>query len=308
MAPILFSQGAQAQSDSLTNDPLKEYLEQNNIEYLTSPEGFYYTLEKEGDTSQTKPGKFVEVHYTGKLLNGKKFDSSYDRDLPFVFKLGENRVIKGWEKGIQTMGVGAKGTLYLPPNLAYGARAVGPIAPNSSLIFDIEVLRVLSPEEFEQWREKMQQAQMEARKKQMAELEKKKKMLIAQERDTLEAYLKAQGIEATRDSSGLYYVVEEVGDTSRQVQKGQDVKVHYRGKLLNGKVFDSSFERGEPISFAIGTGRVIQGWDMGIPLFNVGGKGTIYIPSPLGYGPRGAGSDIPPNSILIFDIEVVDAQ
>ena len=87
---------------------------------------------------------------------------------------------------------------------------------------------------------------------------------------------------------------------------GDNVTVHYTGMLLNGEVFDSSVERDQPFSFQLGQGMVIRGWDEGITYFNKGAKGKIYIPSSLGYGPSGAGGVIPPNAVLIFEIEVLD--
>ena len=87
--------------------------------------------------------------------------------------------------------------------------------------------------------------------------------------------------------------------------QADNVSVHYTGMLLNGEVFDSSLER-QPLSFTLGQGMVIQGWDEGISYFNKNAKGTIYIPSYLGYGARGAGGAIPPNAVLVFEIELID--
>ncbi len=106
--------------------------------------------------------------------------------------------------------------------------------------------------------------------------------------------------------TGLFYTVNEPG-TGKPVQAGYIVKVHYTGRLLDGTEFDSSIKRGEPLQFPIGKGKVIPGWDQGIPLFSIGGKGTLYIPSGLAYGASGFPGVIPPNAVLIFDIEVVDA-
>ena len=90
------------------------------------------------------------------------------------------------------------------------------------------------------------------------------------------------------------------------VPKGSTVKVHYTGKLADGTVFDSSVTRGEPIEFVIGEGQVIPGWDQGITQLKKGQKATLTIPPHLAYGEQGAGKDIPPNSTLTFDVEVVD--
>ena len=117
----------------------------------------------------------------------------------------------------------------------------------------------------------------------------------------LQDYFTQNNITAQKTSSGLYYVVTEQGTP---MQNGENVTVNYEGKLLSGKKFDSSFDRGQPFSFPVGTGRVIKGWDEGIPLIGKGGKGTLYIPSHLGYGAQGAGGDIPPYSILVFRVEV----
>lgn len=110
-----------------------------------------------------------------------------------------------------------------------------------------------------------------------------------------------------KTASGLEYIEIEAG-TGAQAQAGKTVSVHYTGKFPDGKVFDSSVSRGEPISFALGQGRVIKGWDEGIALMKVGGKAQLIIPPELGYGERGAGGAIPPNATLVFDVELVDVK
>lgn len=112
--------------------------------------------------------------------------------------------------------------------------------------------------------------------------------------------------------SGLKYVDTLVGTGPAPV-RGQKCIVHYTGWLNDGrgghgKKFDSSLDRNEPLAIPIGVGRVIKGWDEGLLSMKVGGKRTLYIPSFLGYGPRGAGGDIPPNADLIFDVELVSVQ
>ena len=104
--------------------------------------------------------------------------------------------------------------------------------------------------------------------------------------------------------SGLKYVEIEVG-TGPVPKKGTKVAVHYTGQLEDGTVFDSSHNRGQPIEFTLGVGQVIAGWDEGIGMMKEGGKATLIIPPNLGYGNRGVGGVIPPNAILIFDVELV---
>jgi peptidylprolyl isomerase len=112
--------------------------------------------------------------------------------------------------------------------------------------------------------------------------------------------------------SGLKYVDTLVG-TGPSPLRGQVCRVHYTGWLADGqgghgKKFDSSVDRGEPLAIPIGVGRVIRGWDEGLMTMKVGGKRTLHIPSYLGYGPRGAGRDIPPNADLVFDVELIGVQ
>ena len=105
-------------------------------------------------------------------------------------------------------------------------------------------------------------------------------------------------------ASGLRYQILQKGD-GKQATKGAGVSVHYKGQLLDGTVFDSSYKRKEPIDFNVGLGQVISGWDEGILLLQVGDKARFVIPSNLGYGSAGAGGVIPPNATLIFDVELM---
>jgi len=113
---------------------------------VTTESGLKYIVVKEGNGKKAKAGNAVEVHYTGWLTDGKKFDSSRDRGVPIEFTLGEGQVIKGWDEGIALMRVGGKMRLIIPPELAYGSRAVGDVIPaNSTLIFDVELMGVHKP-------------------------------------------------------------------------------------------------------------------------------------------------------------------
>jgi peptidyl-prolyl cis-trans isomerase A (cyclophilin A) len=112
----------------------------------------------------------------------------------------------------------------------------------------------------------------------------------------------AAGFDQT--DSGLRYKIIQKG-SGAQAEKGKSVSVHYEGSLDNGQVFDSSYRRKDPITFTLGIGQVIQGWDEGIALLKEGDKARFVIPSYLGYGERGAGGVIPPNATLVFDVELL---
>lgn len=131
-----------------------------------------------------------------------------------------------------------------------------------------------------------------------------REQLIAEKRKANEAELDklATGFEQTK--SGLRYKIIQKGD-GKAAEKGNMVSVHYKGQLADGTVFDSSYKRNQPLDFQVGVGQVISGWDEGICLLNVGDKARLVIPSDLGYGAQGAGGVIPPNAILVFDVELM---
>jgi peptidylprolyl isomerase len=238
-------------------------------EEITTASGLKYKVTEIGSGRKVEIGDKVTVHYTGKLTNGTKFDSSKDRNQPFSFKVGGGQVIRGWDEGLALLNIGDKATLTIPANLGYGSRDQGPIPANSTLIFDIEVLDASTPV--------------------------KAVPFDVKGKDTLST------------ASGLKYIIVKKGDGAK-AENGKTVDVHYTGYLMDGRTFDSSVERGEPISFPLGQGMVIKGWEEGIALMQVGDKMRIIIPSELGYGANGAGGVIPPNATLIFDVELMNVK
>lgn len=110
-------------------------------------------------------------------------------------------------------------------------------------------------------------------------------------------------LDLTRHDSGIYYSISNPGEGDARPGMSSQITAHYAGTLLNGQKFDSSFDRDTPLDFKLG--QVVKGWQIAIPLLGKGGKGTFFIPSGLAYGERAAGP-IPPNSVLVFEIELID--
>ena len=129
----------------------------------------------------------------------------------------------------------------------------------------------------------------------------------AAEREAAEAKMEQLAAGFDKTESGLRYKMIQKG-SGKKAENGKTVSVHYTGQLEDGKVFDSSYPRKKPIEFPLGRGNVIEGWDEGIALLQVGDKARFVIPSHLGYGSRGAGGVIPPNATLIFDVELMDVK
>lgn len=121
---------------------LQQYLKDKKITAKPTASGLYYIEKVKGTGPQAANGKKVSVHYTGTLLDGKKFDSSVDRGKPFEFTLGQGQVIKGWDEGIAMMKKGGKATLIVPSSIGYGERDMGDITPYSTLVFEVELIDV----------------------------------------------------------------------------------------------------------------------------------------------------------------------
>ena len=245
--------------------------------------GLQYRIVTSGSGATPTADDFVTVHYAGRLIDGTEFDSSYKRGEPATFPAG--RLIKGWTEALLLMQVGDKWELTIPADIAYGERgAGGVIPPGATLVFDIELLGIKSEADLI--------AEQEAA---MAGFKNEQAAFLAEN-------TKKDGITTT--ASGLQYRVIAEG-TGKAPGATSQVTVHYAGTLINGEEFDSSYKRGEPISF--GLDGVISGWTEGVQLMKEGGKYEFFIPYDLGYGERGS-SNIPPYATLIFTVELISVD
>lgn len=239
-----------------------------NQEY-TSISGLKVNLQKSAKGKLLNKGDKIKVHYSGTLVDGRKFDSSREKNQPFEFIIGMRQVIAGWDEAFQLLKVGEKAILTIPPDLGYGETPMPNIPAGSYLVFDVEVLeakRNFVPQPFE----------------------KKEK-------------------QKTLTSTGLEYYIIQQGE-GEKAEKGKTVEVHYTGFLENGDVFDSSIIRDKPFSFRLGSGMVIPGWDEGIAVLNAGGKALLSIPYHLAYGEAGRPPLIPPKARLLFNVELISVK
>jgi len=287
---VFAQKGKEKTQAEIDNDLIKNYLKKNKLtkKFTKTETGLYYHIEQKGEGKPADADKKFKVHYKGSLLDGTVFDSSYDRGRAIEFTL--SMVVKGWREGLMFFNEGTKGTLLIPSELAYRQRAMGDNIPaNSVLRFDLELLELM---------DNPQPVAKKAEETQPADRREQEAAILA--------YLDKSDIKgkALRTESGLYYYIENEG-TGKNPDINSTVKVHYKGSLLDGKVFDSSYDRNEPLSFPLNG--VIKGWQEGIPLFKEGGKGVLIIPAALAYGSRTMGP-IPGNSILRFDVELLEVK
>lgn len=268
----------------------------------TTPEGLEYQfhVNEEGETASDS--SVVSFHLV--IKNGK---DSVLTDTPVEGQLVANLTgsvqYKGsWEHGLKLMSEGDSVTFWVPvDSLITDASQLPPfIEKGSKVSFNVKMNKIQTIETaMKDYEEKMAQMQKDA-----AEAEIK---YTAIDDSLITDYASKNNLNVQKTSSGLQYVVTQQGK-GKKPSAGDTVKVHYTGKLLDGTVFDSSVERGEPIEFPLGEGNVIPGWDEGIALLNEGSKATLLIPSRLAYGTRGAGGVIPPNSVLLFEVELVNIK
>lgn len=245
--------------------------------------GLQYRVVESGDGKSPTAESYVTVHYAGRLIDGSEFDSSYKRGEPATFPAG--RLIPGWTEALQLMREGDKWELAIPADIGYGESGAGGVIPgNATLLFDVELIEVLTVDE--------------ARAKADAQAEAHKNEQLA--------YLEENGNKdgITVLESGLQYRVIEEGE-GKSPEATSMVTVHYKGTMIDGTQFDSSYDRGQPAKFPLDG--VIKGWTEGVQLMKEGSKYEFFIPYDLAYGERGSRS-IPPYSTLIFTVELISVD
>jgi FKBP-type peptidyl-prolyl cis-trans isomerase FkpA len=265
-----------------------------NSDYQKTSDGLLYKIVEDGKGDSTiKPGQYLKV-YLSSSINDSIINSNYDRipaygmydtttknTYSFIDFLGK---MKAGDSAIFIQSIDTlqkKGMLQYNNTFKQGGTIVG----------TVKILKVLPSEDA-----------VNADYKAEVEAEKQREIV------DLRKYLKEKNIAATETKKGVFVVVENPG-TGAQADSGMKVAVNYTGYLKNGKKFDSnldsSFQHVQPLEFVVGTSAVIEGWDDGIKLFREGGKGKIYVPAMLAYGPQARGEAMPAFSDLIFEIDLL---
>ncbi|KAB2641326.1 MAG: peptidylprolyl isomerase [Verrucomicrobia bacterium] len=221
-------------------------------------------LKKGSGSKKPAAADTVTVHYSGWTTDGKLFDSSVKRGSPTSFPL--HGVIKGWTEGLQLMVEGEQRRFWIPAALAYGENPGGG-RPGGLLVFDVELLSIK----------------------------------VAPKPPEVPSDVAAAPKDAEKTASGLASKVLTKGSGATHPKATDQVKVHYSGWTTDGKLFDSSVTRGEPITF--GLNQVIPGWTEGVQLMVEGEHRRFWIPAALGYGENPGGGR--PGGLLVFDVELI---
>ena len=271
------------------SDKLQEYIQANNLQVMPAASGLYFTETTPGNGKKPREGDWVKVNFALSLLDKVPIYSSFEGE-PASFEFGKQFENPGVTEALSMMSEGSRASLIVPSSLAFGAAGRGDIVPPySTLLYDIQMLKIQTKEEH--------QAELE-KAKQLRQAKEEKNLIESQR--FLEQNSKKEGVITL--PSGLQYKVITMG-TGEKPGSTDMVTVNYHGTLINGTVFDSSIERGQPATFRVNG--VIRGWTEALQLMPVGSKWTLYIPSELAYKNQQRGQFIEPNMALIFDVELL---
>ncbi|OSZ78494.1 hypothetical protein CAP35_09650 [Chitinophagaceae bacterium IBVUCB1] len=266
--------------------------------YNKTASGIEYKMYRDNKaTANAKETDFVEIHIHTKYNDSLIFDSRANNNgKPVSFPVTQPKFNGDLAEVLGMMSAGDSMVAYVSVDSIIAAKQKTQpwMKPGGKVTYIISMLSVKTQEQ-------VNKEKNMSNSEQFAIDDKIIFVYIADKRIT--------GVQKT--PSGLYYTITKEG-TGEKAKAGQTVYVNYTGRTLDGNVFDSSvdpkFKHQEPISFLLGKGNVIQGWDEGIALLNKGAKATLFIPSPLAYGKNSPTAAIPPNSILVFDVELVDVK
>ena len=277
----------------------------SNSQQMETDSGITYQFVNNGSGEIPPDGGFWMMNIAYYNDKGDTLFSSNNQGgaMPMNYMAAQFTKNASIEECFSLIGEGDSAVFYISADSLYKNSSGRPAPPDlvgTKIKLCIGIDQVFTTEEFSAYSAEMEQVQ------------------IAKEKESIQAYLIEKGITAEVTREGLYYEITQSGNGVKP-QIGQKVRVNYTGYTMEGIVFDTSFEEiakeaniyspgrpYEPIAFAIGTGAVIQGWDIGLGLLDEGGKATLVIPSPLAYGNRGAGALVKANSTLVFTVELVE--
>lgn len=280
--------------------------------------GQQFTVVRKGDGVTVDSGKFMIMNFVFKDGKDSTWNDTGKSGIPLIMQ--KQGVVRPGDKVLEVINMLTKGdsvTFQVPARDIFANSFRQPVPANvdslSKFTFIIGLTSILDREQFQKF-------QQELMARQNDKVMKERKEQLGKDTLTIDKYLADKGIKVKKTASGLRYVVNKQG-TGENAKDGQVVKVDYAGYLLNGKYFDTSIEpiakeKGlyqqggnySPIEFRIGPNSVIEGWLEMLKLMNKGSQVTVYVPSTLAYGSQRRSKDIVENSILVFDMTLIDIK
>ena len=279
-----------------------------------TPNGFEFKIIKEGDGVLAKAGEVMVFNYQMKDSKDSLWFNTDEEGMPAALPIGDTTSLSSEPGMIQVFRMLSKGdsvTFTMPIPEFFTKVAGGFVPPNvdttRTLSFSVGVIDIMDMEGYQIFQTELME------KKSVAQLEK--------DGATIDSFLKDKGVESQKTAAGVRYVITQPGE-GENVTSGQTVSINYTGTLLDGTFFDSNIktvaeangtynparEPYAPYDVTVDQSSVITGWHDAIKALNKGAKATVYIPSPLAYGPQRRSEEILENSILVFELEIVDVK
>lgn len=264
-----------------------------NAEEKETPSGLKYTIVKKGDGTLPKKDDMVLFDFVMKDSKDSVWNDTYEGGMPGVVMIADTSAL-GKEDGMtqmfRSLSKGDSVVVSMTVGKFFKDLVQAPVPPSVdstlSISYLIKVTDIMSKDSFRELQPKLMEA--------------KAKKQINKDEKSITDYLQKNNITAERDSSGIHYVIHKTNEGSAKPEPGSCVEVEYAGKFLKT---EEEFDKNDRIAFPL-TG-VIKGWQLAIPKLGIGDSATFYIPSALAYGPQGYPGAIPPDAILIFDVELL---
>lgn len=273
-------------------------------ELKTRESGLQYKFFRVGEEAAPDSSKLLIMNMLATTAKDSVLFDTRLQGLPMAIPANAQEMKGLLSEGVKMLHKGDSVQFVIPAKDFYAQTANVPVPPgideNSNLTFNIGVTDVTDEEAY-------RQMQMEVYRKMQAEAALSQKKQLAEDIQIINKHLADKKIVADTTASGVRIQVTQQGKGAKP-QPGDNIVVHYKGTLLNGEKFDASYDRNEPFTFPVGQGMVIPGWDESLLQLPKGSKATLFIPSTLAYGAQQRGDVIKPNSILVFEVEVVDIQ
>lgn len=276
---------------------LIKYVKANKIAIAPNESGLYYIEKKKGRGKTIKKGDVVSFRISIKELNGNLlFSNLADDKAAISIEYGQQFDTKGFNEALGLMRKGGVADLIVPSRVGVGRYGMSGVEGFTTLLYTVKI------EDITPAAKVRKQKEAEARKRDL-----NREPISKEEDASIKKWLKSNGINVKPQPSGFYFINIAEGKGKRP-KHGNTVSVHYKLYNLNGEVIDSSMDKTNPFTFMLGTNAVIDGWEKAIKLMKEGGSATVVIPSNLAYGKQGRGKIIPPNTTLIFDINLLSVK
>lgn len=276
-------------------------------DYRETVNGLRFNFHEDAPGITGKIGELASLHMVMKSESGDVIRNSYSEKggKPILFPIRYSSFDGDLYEAVSLMSIGDSASFLIAADSMYALIFKKPLPENvkvgSDLKFTIKILNIQSQKER---LGELQTKQKEDQEKLKAEIDQQRKLQDSQ----IETYLKnAEITDYIKTESGLYYSISSPGE-GELIKKGQAPIFHYTGSLLNGDIFESSYDLQRPVVFTLGEEQVISGWEEAFEYFKLGSKAKVIVPSHLAYGHNSKGDKIKPFTVLVFDIEIINVK